>query len=159
MISNYQKTFLVFSNFLLAISAQSAIVKDMRRARFISSKQTTWGEIVRTGESEYMLDYPPEPFDAGLGESNRATLNSPPTVWEPPFALSKLKLLEALDAAGLEDAIFSAISADEKKLRRWDAAQELATDHPLVVEMVADAKSNLGITDDQVQALFAAARI
>ncbi len=77
---------------------------------------------------------------------------------EAPFRMSKLKLLNALDAAGLEDVFVSFLAANPKLERRFNASQFLMTDDPLVAETVPAFVEATGVAPEQVATMFESCR-
>lgn len=79
----------------------------------------------------------------------------------PPRTFSKLKLYAALAQAGLWDPLvawlntqtFEGINAHTAFM----LAQDLVEDHPMFAQWLAAAKATLGVTDEQVEAILAAA--
>lgn len=79
----------------------------------------------------------------------------------PPRTFSKLKLYAALAQAGLWDPLvawlntqtFEGINAHTAFM----LAQDLVEDHPMFAQWLAAAKAALGVTDEQVEAILAAA--
>ena len=78
----------------------------------------------------------------------------------PPLTFSKLKLFAALSQAGLWDALKAWLAAQSfEGMNAWDAftlANELTEDHPMFNQWFAAAKTALGVTDEQAEAILAA---
>lgn len=75
-----------------------------------------------------------------------------------PYEISKLKLLLALDDAGLFDDVWSFINADPKRRILWDAATCLDSDDPMIAEAVAALMASTGLPFEQVDAIMRSAR-
>jgi len=132
--------------------------------KFIITKTPNGEYADITGNRFGISEVKPGTIALGPGVQEAAGLAAAATarglvLWTPPFDMSKLVLLEALAAAGLEEAVMARIEGDLILKRRWDAATVLSTDNPLVVSLVAWGTQTLGLTAAQVQALFQAARI
>ena len=78
--------------------------------------------------------------------------------WNAPYEISKLKLLVALDDAGLFDDAWSFINADPKRRILWDAATALDSDDPMIAEAVAALMASTGLPFEQVDAIMRSAR-
>lgn len=75
-----------------------------------------------------------------------------------PFDVSKIKLLDALDAIGLEDALFAFLATDEKLLRRFNAAQVLVSTDPLLVAAIPLFAAASGKSVEEINALLQSSR-
>ena len=75
-----------------------------------------------------------------------------------PYEISKIKLLFALDDAGLFDDVWSFINADPKRRILWDAATALDSDDPMIAEAVAALMASTGLPFEQVDAIMRSAR-
>ena len=75
-----------------------------------------------------------------------------------PYEISKIKLLLALDDAGLFDDVWSFINADPKRRILWDAATALDSDDPMIAEAVAALMASTGLPFEQVDAIMRSAR-
>lgn len=78
--------------------------------------------------------------------------NPPP----PPRSLSKVKLMRALKARSLWLPVKAFIEASEDYADEWSLSTTLDEDDPLLVAAVAALKTELGLTDEQVEAILAA---
>ena len=78
----------------------------------------------------------------------------------PPRKFSKLKLYAALTSAGLWDALESWLKTQTVEgvnaYTAFSLAQDLSDAHPLFSQYYAAAKSVLGVTDEQAEAILAA---
>lgn len=81
-----------------------------------------------------------------------AEVEDPPP---PPRSLSKRKLYRALGAAGIWDGAKSYMDS-AGCWEDWQYATTLDEDDPLIVAAVAALKAQLGLTDEQVEAILAA---
>lgn len=79
----------------------------------------------------------------------------------PPRTFSKLKLYAALAQAGLWDALVAWLNTQTfEGINAYTAfmlAQDLVEDHPMFAQWLAAAKTALGVTDEQVEAILATA--
>lgn len=75
-----------------------------------------------------------------------------------PYEISKIKLLVALDDAGLFDAVWAFINADPKRRILWDAATCLDSDDPMIAEAVSALMTSTGLPFEQVDDLLRSAR-
>ena len=75
-----------------------------------------------------------------------------------PYEISKIKLLVALDDAGLFDDVWAFINADPKRRILWDAATALDSDDPMIAEAVAALMASTGLPFEQVDAIMRSAR-
>ena len=75
-----------------------------------------------------------------------------------PYEISKIKLLLALDDAGLFDDVWAFINADPKRRILWDAATALDSDDPMIAEAVAALMASTGLPFEQVDAIMRSAR-
>jgi hypothetical protein len=73
----------------------------------------------------------------------------------PPRSLSKRKLYRALGAAGIWEGAKSYMES-AGCWEDWQYATTLDEDDPLIVAAVAALKAQLGLTDEQVEAILAA---
>lgn len=76
----------------------------------------------------------------------------------PPFALSKLKLVEALDSRGLLSAFDGFLNASLAFRMRWCAAQEIQSDNPAFVGAFAAFCSAASVSPEDGAALIEASR-
>ena len=81
-----------------------------------------------------------------------AEVQNPPP---PPRSLSKRKLYRALGAAGIWEGAKSYMES-AGCWEDWQYATTLDEDDPLIVAAVAALKAQLGLTDEQVEAILAA---
>ena len=81
-----------------------------------------------------------------------AEVEDPPP---PPRSLSKRKLYRALVAAGIWEGAKSYMEG-AGCWEDWQYATTLDEDDPLIVSAVAALKAQLGLTDEQVEAILAA---
>lgn len=81
-----------------------------------------------------------------------AEVQDPPP---PPRSLSKRKLYRALGAAGIWEGAKSYMES-AGCWEDWQYATTLDEDDPLIVAAVAALKAQLGLTDEQVEAILAA---
>lgn len=73
-----------------------------------------------------------------------------------PFRVSKLALLELLIAAGMLDAFLAALNAAPPARVLFDAAQDLASDHPLFTAMLPGVAKALGKTTEEAMDMLRA---
>ena len=78
--------------------------------------------------------------------------NSPP----PPRSLSKVRLMRALKARELWLPVKSFIQASDDYSDEWELSTTLDEDNELIVSAIAALKAQLGLTDEQVEAILAA---
>lgn len=74
----------------------------------------------------------------------------------PPRSLSKVKLMRALKARSLWIPVKAFIEASEDYADEWALSTTLDEDNALIVSAVAALKAQLGLTDEQVEAILAA---
>jgi hypothetical protein len=74
----------------------------------------------------------------------------------PPRSLSKVKLMRALKARSLWLPVKAFIEASEDYADEWALSTTLDEDNALIVSAVAALKAQLGLTDEQVEAILAA---
>jgi len=72
---------------------------------------------------------------------------------ELPYTISKLDLLLALRELDKMDAFFAWLEASGLK-PFWDAAQIMATDHPLYEQALSSVQQALGLTDEERDAIL-----
>lgn len=82
-----------------------------------------------------------------------AEVQDPPP---PPRSLSKVKLMRALKARELWFPVKSFIEASEDYSDEWELSTTLDEDNELIVSAIAALKAQLGLTDEQVEAILAA---
>ena len=82
-----------------------------------------------------------------------AEVQDPPP---PPRSLSKVKLMRALKARSLWIPVKAFIEASEDYADEWSLSTTLDEDNALIVSAVAALKAQLGLTDEQVEAILAA---
>lgn len=82
-----------------------------------------------------------------------AEVQDPPP---PPRSLSKVRLMRALKARELWFPVKSFIQASEDYSDEWGLSTTLDEDNELIVSAVAALKAQLGLTDEQVEAILAA---
>lgn len=82
-----------------------------------------------------------------------AEVQDPPP---PPRSLSKVKLMRALKARSLWIPVKAFIEASEDYSDEWELSTTLDEDNALIVSAVAALKAQLGLTDEQVEAILAA---
>lgn len=75
-----------------------------------------------------------------------------------PYEISKIKLLLALDDAGLFDDVWAFINADPRRRILWDAATALDSDDPMIAEAVSALMTSTGLPFEQVDAIMRSAR-
>lgn len=71
-----------------------------------------------------------------------------------PVQYSKLKLILMLEAEGLEEMFFAWLASDPKLLRRWDAAQYLMSDDPILLAAIPAFAAASGKTESQILELL-----
>lgn len=95
--------------------------------------------------------------DIGTIRRKYVEVENPPA---PPRKFSKLKLYGALTEAGLWDALESWLKTQTVEgvnaYTAFSLAQDLSDAHPLFSQYYAAAKSVLGVTDEQAEAILAA---
>lgn len=74
----------------------------------------------------------------------------------PPRSLSKVRLMRALKARELWFPVKSFIQASEDYSDEWELSTTLDEDNELIVSAIAALKAQLGLTDEQVEAILAA---
>lgn len=77
----------------------------------------------------------------------------------PPRTFSKYRLVSALMQADLWTGVKAWIENTEGAYDLYLAAEDISEDEPLLAQGIAALKSELGITDEQVEAILAAATI
>lgn len=82
-----------------------------------------------------------------------AEVQDPPP---PPRSLSKVRLMRALKARELWFPVKSFIQASEDYSDEWELSTTLDEDNELIVSAIAALKAQLGLTDEQVEAILAA---
>lgn len=82
-----------------------------------------------------------------------AEVQDPPS---PPRSLSKVRLMRALKARGLWLPVKAFIEASEDYADEWTLSTTLDEDNALIVSAIAALKAQLGLTDEQVEAILAA---
>lgn len=82
-----------------------------------------------------------------------AEVQDPPP---PPRSLSKVKLMRALKARELWFPVKAFIEASEDYSDEWELSTTLDEDNELIVSAIAALKAQLGLTDEQVEAILAA---
>ena len=75
-----------------------------------------------------------------------------------PYEISKIKLLVALDDAGLFDDVWSFINAVPKQKILCDAATALDSDDPMIAEAVAALMASTGLPFEQIDGIMRSAR-
>ena len=102
-----------------------------------------------------------EPADTPDGKEWRQAWRYEDAPPPPPRTFSKLKLYAALAQAGLWDALVAWLNTQTfEGINAYTAfmlAQDLAEDHPMFAQWLALAKAALGVTDEQAEAILAAA--
>ena len=76
-----------------------------------------------------------------------------------PFEISRMRLLEAFEAVGLDDAFMAFLESDKHTRRYWYASTTLDSDDPRVVAAGAAIAEALGLTAEQVDGLLRSARV
>ena len=76
-----------------------------------------------------------------------------------PFEISKMRLLEAFEAVGLDDAFMAFLEADKRTRRYWYASTTLDSDDPRVVAAGAAIAAAFHLTAEQVDGLLRSARV
>ena len=74
----------------------------------------------------------------------------------PPRTFSKYKMVAALMAANLWDGVKAWIEGQDGAYDLYLAAEDISEDEPLLAQGIAALKAELGITDEQVEAILAA---
>lgn len=74
----------------------------------------------------------------------------------PPRSLSKVKLMRALKAKEIWLPVKAFIAASEDYADEWELSTTLDEDNELIVSAVAALKSQLGLTDEQVEEILSA---
>lgn len=77
----------------------------------------------------------------------------------PPRSLSKVKLMRALKAQKPQElwsAVKAYLQSSDDMWDEWELSTTLDEDHELVKNAVKTLKQNLGMTDEQVEAILAA---
>lgn len=74
----------------------------------------------------------------------------------PPRSLSKVRLMRALKARELWFPVKAFIEASEDYSDEWELSTTLDEDNELIVSAIAALKAQLGLTDEQVEAILAA---
>lgn len=77
----------------------------------------------------------------------------------PPRTFSKYRLVSALMAENLWTGVKAWIERTEGAYDLYLAAEDISEDEPLLSQGIAALKSELGITDEQVESILAAATI
>ncbi len=77
----------------------------------------------------------------------------------PPRTFSKYRLVSALMAANLWTGVKAWIESTKGAYDLYLAAEDISEDEPLLAQGIAALKSELGITDEQVESILAAATI
>lgn len=102
-----------------------------------------------------------EPADTPKGKEWRQKWRYEDAPPPPPRTFSKLKLYAALAQAGLWDALVAWLNTQTfEGINAYTAfmlAQDLVEDHPMFEQWLAAAKTALDVTDEQVEAILAAA--
>ena len=83
-------------------------------------------------------------------------VDAPP---KPPRTFSKYRLIAALMQANLWTGVKAWIENTEGVYDLYLAAEDISEDEPLLAQGIAALKSELGITDEQVESILAAATI
>jgi hypothetical protein len=80
---------------------------------------------------------------------------------EPPRVLrvSKLKLVRALRARGMEAQFNQFLDTSPEMKTDWTLAQDLASDDPLLAQALPAFTSALGATDGQMQEILVACQV
>ena len=104
------------------------------------------------------VDYSTEITEATVDHVNDV-IHMPAPKFDPHFEISRLKLKRALAEAGIWSQVKAYIESDEDTSDDFWLASVLRTDDPVMVGAVAAIKLLTGYTDEQAQALLAAARI
>lgn len=90
-------------------------------------------------------------YDGRRWDCDDGTISAPKE--ELPKTISKLDLLLVLRELGKLDAFFAWLDASSLK-PFWDAAQNMATDHPLYTQALASVQAALGISDEERDAIL-----
>lgn len=153
--------------------SETAIDRNPPRSAVIGGAQVV-GELPETylnSQGWYRLDATapaPEPQDGYHAEPRYAyDSDEAPTrivqSWEvvqdvppPPRSLSKVKLMRALKLKELWAPVKAFIAASEDYADEWELSTTLDEDNVLIVSAVAALKQQLGLTDEQVEAILAA---
>ena len=78
-----------------------------------------------------------------------------PIIEEPKIiSISKIKLLRALASLGKAEYLMQYLNSDPTKMFMWNSAVTLDSNDPLVIEACELFKSQLGMTDESLYALF-----
>ncbi len=75
-----------------------------------------------------------------------------------PYAVSKIKLLRALDSRGLYDPFISFLNSDPKILMFFNSCQVLMTNDPLLVDAIPAFVVISGMTDNDVMIMLSECR-
>ena len=76
-----------------------------------------------------------------------------------PFEISRMRLLEAFEAVGLDDAFMAFLEADKHLRRYWYASTTLDSNDPRVVAAGAAIAEAFHLTAEQVDGLLRSARV
>lgn len=90
-------------------------------------------------------------IDGRIAETWVAVPDPPP----PQRSLSKRKLYRALDAAGIWEGA-KLYMEDSGVWQDWEYATTLDEDDPLIVAAISALKQQLGLSDEQIEAILAA---
>ena len=74
-------------------------------------------------------------------------------------AMSKLGLRRALRSRGLEEALDGFLAASPQALHDWQDSQVIRLDDPLMAQMLPGFRQVAGLTDEDLRALVAEARV
>ena len=92
------------------------------------------------GEGVIATDPVPLPEDHPDIVAFRERQNAPPTIY-----VSKLAIVERLEAAGLRTAMKTALAADDYQQDRWNAAIGIDPDDPVVRQLLTSVGANLDV--------------
>lgn len=121
-----------------SVPADAVEITDEQHQALLAGQAA--GKVIRPGDGNFpvLQDAP-----ALTSAERRATMP----------AVSKLQAKKALEAAGIWTAAKAVLAADPDLQEDWDLAQELRRQSPMLLGVAA----TLGLTDAQLDDLFAAA--
>ena len=76
-----------------------------------------------------------------------------------PFEISRMRLLEAFESLGLDDAFMAFVESDKHRRRFWYASTTLDSDDHRVVAAAHAITKALHLTAEQVDGLLRSARV
>lgn len=141
-----------------SISVPSQAATHQSAAGFFRVIELPADAIVMGGEPD--PDYPD--LAAFLAASGLSAYVRPatrrPARPAAPYAISKLALVRALRAAGMEPAFQTLLAASPEFSADWLAASVLMSDDPMLAAAAAAFADQAGISIDHVTAMLAACR-